>query len=121
MTDRVEVTGYTTDKIVLSGKGDVDQFMEYFNPVLNVNSQKKLFNRYLSEQLFEIDIFTDQSEVMKVQVYGLAPKIESEIDTNSLHDVTFKIDNVRCIAIIEGQYCRISPFNKNLSDFLGHP
>lgn len=116
--DRVEVIGYTNDKIILSDKYEVDQFMDFFLPVLNVNSLKKQFNKYLDEQLLEIYLFTNQSEIVSVQVYKLLPEIELEKEMDFLQSFTFKIDGAYCIAIINERYCRISPYDKDLTDFL---
>lgn len=116
--DRVEVIGYANEKIILFDKDEVDQFMDFFLPVLNVNSLKKQFNRYLDEQLFEIYLFTNQSEITNVQVYTLLQEIELEHDLDFLQSFTYKIDGAYCTAIINERYCRISPYNKDLTDFL---
>lgn len=116
--DRVEVIGYDNDKIILIDKDEVDQFMDFFLPVLNVNSLKKQFNRYLDEQLFVIYLFANQSEITNVQVYTLLQEIELEYDLDFLQSFTYKIDGAYCTAIINEQYCRISPYDKDLTDFL---
>lgn len=121
--DKIEIIGYRNEPVVINQKEDIDRFLRVFLPLLGVNSQKKVYKKYLTEEYFSVTFTIPDGPDRTFKFFKLSDKLQEDKKQNDLY--TILINNHDCIAVIENQFCQVFPLdtdNKELLDsFLDCP